>query len=100
MRRTLLAPIAILTLLATSCGARGAAPAAPAQSQQQQAPASGATTSGATTTIKFNHVVTRDTPKGRAAERFAEFGVGCVVLCDQDHTGGFFVEAMNDSRTK
>ncbi len=72
MRRTLLAPIAILTLLATSCGARGAAPAAPAQSQQQQAPASGATTSGATTTIKFNHVVTRDTPKGRAAERFAE----------------------------
>src|SRR5206468_4888432 len=58
----------VLTLLAAACGgARQAAPA-PAQSGGGGSQAA----AGAAMTVKFNHVVTRDTPKGRASEKFAE----------------------------
>jgi C4-dicarboxylate-binding protein DctP len=96
MKPMLFATIAVLSLLVTACGARGAAPASTASGPQSSAaaaaPASGAVSAagGATMTIKFNHVVTRDTPKGRASDRFAE-------LVKQSSNGRMTVQVFPNS---
>jgi C4-dicarboxylate-binding protein DctP len=91
MRTGVLALITGLTMLTAACGARGAEPSAPAgkpaASGAAAAPASGG---AAAMTIKFNHVVTRDTPKGRAADRFAE-------LVKQNSNGRIQVQVFPNS---
>jgi C4-dicarboxylate-binding protein DctP len=70
--------VTALTLLVSACApqraaepakpAAPAAPAAPAKAGEAAQPAAG----GAAMTLKFSHVVARDTPKGKGVDKFAE----------------------------
>ncbi|MSQ09395.1 MAG: DctP family TRAP transporter solute-binding subunit [Dehalococcoidia bacterium] len=58
---------ALLLVLSACAPQRAAAP----EPQPAQPQAAGAKTEYPTMTLKFNHVVARDTPKGKAADKFA-----------------------------
>ncbi|GEM_PF-194171 len=75
---------------AGSASAKAAASGGGAASTSAKPAAGAGTTGGATMTIKFNHVVTRDTPKGRAADRFAE-------LVKQNSNGRITVQVFPNS---
>lgn len=68
-----------LSLLLAACAPQraeqkpaGAPTSAPAASSGESKTEAKPATSGAAMTVKFSHVVTRDTPKGKASDRFAE----------------------------
>lgn len=68
-----LSAVAVLALLLAACAPQRAEPAKPAAPAEAGKPgeAAKAAAPGAMT-IKFSHVVARNTPKGKASERFAE----------------------------
>lgn len=65
-------PLLAVALLASACAPQRAVPEQPAAPAQQPAAGAQSAPTYPKMTLKFNHVVTRDTPKGKAADRFAE----------------------------